>query len=232
LDHLQVINDAWAGIQDRNRPIELVAAQQMSPATKVPWPVFRQAGTSSQSTACHRVLQAGDIACNPTVDAGDAIAVMPEIMWHNGNRGILMSAQIRRIAEWLGAEPKTDFELAQIVRRGLPLRTRAIFLAHGLTKDEFHLIVISLRTFRHRQERLKKGQDELLSPDESDKAVRAARVMALAERVFANREKALAWMRKAKKRFEGETPMQMLQTEAGARLVEQMLIQLDEGMFA
>jgi putative toxin-antitoxin system antitoxin component (TIGR02293 family) len=92
--------------------------------------------------------------------------------------------------------------------------------------------VISLRTFRHRQERLKKGQDELLSPDESDKAVRAARVMALAERVFANREKALAWMRKAKKRFEGETPMQMLQTEAGARLVEQMLIQLDEGMFA
>jgi hypothetical protein len=26
--------------------------------------------------------------------------------------------------------------------------------------------------------------------------------------------------------------MEMLQTEAGARLVEQMLIQLDEGMFA
>jgi hypothetical protein len=39
-------------------------------------------------------------------------------------------------------------------------------------------------------------------------------------------------MRKTKKRFNGETPMEMLQTEAGARLVEQMLIQLDEGMFA
>lgn len=143
-----------------------------------------------------------------------------------------MSAQICRIAEWLGAKPKTDFELAQIVRRGLPLQTQAIFLSHGLTKDEFHLIVIPLRTCRHRQERLRKGLDELLSPDESDKAVRAARVMALAERVFANRGKALSWMRKEKKRFEGETPMQMLQTEAGARLVEQMLIQLDEGMFA
>ena len=143
-----------------------------------------------------------------------------------------MTVPVRRIAEWLGAEPRTDFELAQIVRRGLPLRTQAIFLSHGMTKEEFHRIVIPLRTFRHRQERLNKGQDELLSPDESDKAVRAARVMALAERVFANRDKALAWMRKAKKRFEGETPMQMLQTEAGARLVEQMLIQLDEGMFA
>jgi putative toxin-antitoxin system antitoxin component (TIGR02293 family) len=143
-----------------------------------------------------------------------------------------MSVQVHRIAEWLGAEPRTDFELAQIVRRGLPLRTQAIFLSHGMTKEEFHRIVIPLRTFRHRQERLNKGLDELLSPDESDKAVRAARVMALAERVFANRDKALAWMRKAKKRFEGETPMQMLETEAGARLVEQMLIQLDEGMFA
>jgi uncharacterized protein (DUF2384 family) len=39
-------------------------------------------------------------------------------------------------------------------------------------------------------------------------------------------------MRKPKKRFEGDTSMNMLQTEAGARLVEQMLIQLDEGMFA
>jgi putative toxin-antitoxin system antitoxin component (TIGR02293 family) len=147
-------------------------------------------------------------------------------------RGAFMTVPVRRIAEWLGAEPRTDFELAQIVRRGLPLRTQAIFLSHGMTKDEFHRIVIPLRTFRHRLERLNKGLDELLSPDESDKAVRAARVMALAERVFANRDKALAWMRKAKKRFEGETPMQMIQTEAGARLVEQMLIQLDEGMFA
>ncbi|MBV8829535.1 MAG: DUF2384 domain-containing protein, partial [Acidobacteriaceae bacterium] len=32
--------------------------------------------------------------------------------------------------------------------------------------------------------------------------------------------------------FEGETPMHMLETEAGARLVEEMLIQIDEGMFA
>ena len=46
------------------------------------------------------------------------------------------------------------------------------------------------------------------------------------------RSKALSWMRQTKKRFQGETPMAMLQTEAGARLVEQMLIQIDEGMFA
>ena len=143
-----------------------------------------------------------------------------------------MAALMRQIAEWLGEEPKNEFDLAQIVRKGLPLTVQAVFLSHGMTKDEFHLIVIPHRTFRHRTERRNKGIEEVLTPDESDKAVRAARVLALAESVFANRDKAFSWMRKAKKRFNGETPMEMLQTEAGARLVEQMLIQLDEGMFA
>jgi len=147
-------------------------------------------------------------------------------------RGVHMATQVRQIAEWLGEEPKSDFDLAQIVRKGLPLSVLAVFLSRGMTKDEFHLIVIPHRTFRHRTERRNKGIEEVLTPDESDKAVRAARVLALAERVFANRDKAFSWMRKAKKRFNGETPMEMLQTEAGARLVEQMLIQLDEGMFA
>ena len=143
-----------------------------------------------------------------------------------------MSAQAKLVGEWLGTESKNEFDLAQIVRRGLPLKTQSSLVSHGMTKDEFHLIVIPLRTFRHRTERLNKGLGEVLTADESDKALRAARVLALAERVFGQRDKALSWMRTAKKRFQGETPMGMLQTEAGARLVEQMLIQIDEGMFA
>ena len=143
-----------------------------------------------------------------------------------------MAALVRDIAEWLGAKPKSEFDLAQIVRRGLPLTIQAVFLSRGMTKEEFHLIVIPHRTFRHRIERLNKGLVEALTPDESDKALRAARVLSLAEQVFANKDKAFSWMRKAKKRFNGESPMEMLQSEAGARLVEQMLIQVDEGMFA
>lgn len=140
--------------------------------------------------------------------------------------------QAQKVSEWLGEEPMSEFDLARVVLRGLPLTTQAIFLRHGITKDEFHRIVIPLRTYRHRKERLNRGENEMLTPDESDKAVRAARVLALAERVFANRDKALSWMRKPKKRFDGETPMDMLRTEAGGRLVEEMLIQVDEGIFA
>jgi putative toxin-antitoxin system antitoxin component (TIGR02293 family) len=140
--------------------------------------------------------------------------------------------QSKKISEWLGEEPMSEFELARVVLRGLPLTTQAIFLEHGITKDEFHRIVIPLRTYRHRKERLNRGENEVLTPDESDKAVRAARILALAERVFANRDKALSWMRKSKKRFDGDTPMDLLRTEAGARLVEEMLVQIDEGIYA
>lgn len=143
-----------------------------------------------------------------------------------------MAAHVQHIAEWLGETPKSDLDLARIVRRGLPLTVQSAFLSHGVTRDEFHQIVIPHRTYRHRIERRNKGIEEHLTPDESDKAVRAARILALAERVFAHRDKALSWMRIAKKRFDGQSPMEMLQTEAGAGLVEQMLLQIDEGMLA
>ena len=138
-----------------------------------------------------------------------------------------MDTWIQTIGTWLGRPIADEFELAQLVERRIPTKVCSIFLGQGLTRDEFHDVVIPLRTFKHRNAR-----SESLSVEESDRALRMARVLASAEHVFANREKALSWMRLPKQRFGGETPMHMLQTEAGARLVEQMLIQLDEGIFA
>jgi putative toxin-antitoxin system antitoxin component (TIGR02293 family) len=143
-----------------------------------------------------------------------------------------MATMVQEVAGWLGAVSANEYDLAQDVRQGLSLEIQKTLLDHGLSREEFHRIVIPQRTFRHRTERRNKGLQEVLSPEESDKAVRAARVLALAERVFAAREKALSWMRQPKQRFHGDTPMTMLETETGARLVEQMLYQVDDGMFA
>jgi putative toxin-antitoxin system antitoxin component (TIGR02293 family) len=134
---------------------------------------------------------------------------------------------MQNIGAWLGQPIEDESELEQVVRHGMPLEVASNFLAQGLTKDEFYHAVIPARTLKHR-----KARSESLSIDESDKALRVARLLARAEEVFSGRDHALAWMRAPKKRFQGETPMYMLQTEAGARLVEQMLLQIDEGMFA
>jgi putative toxin-antitoxin system antitoxin component (TIGR02293 family) len=98
---------------------------------------------------------------------------------------------------------------------------------HGLTRDEVHSLVIHRRTLKHR-----KSNHQRLSKEESDRAIRAARILARAQATFGAPEEALSWMRQPKSRFEGRTPIQMMTTEAGGRLVEEMLVQTDEGMFA
>lgn len=42
----------------------------------------------------------------------------------------------------------------------------------------------------------------------------------------------MRWLHSPKQRFSGRTPMEMLATETGAHLVEEMLYQIDEGIGA
>lgn len=97
---------------------------------------------------------------------------------------------------------------------------------HGLKADEL-LFIIPRRTLSHRRQ-----NGERLSTDESDKAIRLARIVAQAETVFGNPERAMNWLRGSKERFAGKTPLEMAATEHGARLVEDALVQIDEGYFA
>jgi len=131
------------------------------------------------------------------------------------------------LREWLGAHIGSELELASLAERGLPLTTVNRMTRHGLTRDEVHSLVIHRRTFKHR-----KSSKQRLSKDESDRAIRAARILARAQATLGDAEEALAWVRQPKLRFEGRTPIQMMATEAGGRLVEEMLVQIDEGMFA
>jgi putative toxin-antitoxin system antitoxin component (TIGR02293 family) len=96
-----------------------------------------------------------------------------------------------------------------------------------MSHEEIYSFIVPRRTLVHR-----KTRRESLTHDESDRAVRIARVTSLAEEVFGDDAKASRWLRKAKTRFEGRSPLEMLRTEAGARLVEEMLLQLDYGFAA
>ncbi len=131
------------------------------------------------------------------------------------------------LREWLGARFASEMELVSLAERGLPLTTVSKMTKHGLTRDEVHALVIHRRTFKHR-----KSSHQKLSKEESDRAIRTARILARAESTFGDSESALDWVRQPKERFAGKSPIQMMSTETGGRLVEQMLLQIDEGMFA
>jgi putative toxin-antitoxin system antitoxin component (TIGR02293 family) len=137
-----------------------------------------------------------------------------------------MAAKLN-IAEFIGVSPKSEFDLAAIVEKGLPIASIARLKAEGLTFSEISAIVISPRTLKHR-----KARGEQLSHEETDRVVRVARIVALAEQVFGNRDKALTWLRSKDGRIKERTPLSMLHTESGGRLVENMLWQIDEGVYA
>lgn len=134
----------------------------------------------------------------------------------------------RRIEVKLGVTPlRSDRDLARLVDARLPLATVESLSSHGMSDEEIYSFIVPRRTLVHR-----KSRREALTHDESDRAVRIARITSLAEEVFGDDAKAGRWLRKAKVRFEGRSPLEMLRTETGARLVEEMLLQLDYGFAA
>ena len=98
---------------------------------------------------------------------------------------------------------------------------------HGYSEKEVSALVVPKRTLARRR-----SDKELLSIEETDKALRLKRIASLAEKVFDDPAKAHRWMRKAKRSLAGEPPLAYLASEAGARIVEDMLYRIEHGIFA
>jgi putative toxin-antitoxin system antitoxin component (TIGR02293 family) len=114
------------------------------------------------------------------------------------------------------------------IERGLPLSTLEDFSAYsGIAVKDLLEVVIPARTLKHRRQR-----QEPLNLDESDRLARVARLYELGIKVFGDPDKARRWLTKPKMRFEERTPLTLMHTDLGGRQVEEMLIQIDEGMFA
>jgi putative toxin-antitoxin system antitoxin component (TIGR02293 family) len=134
----------------------------------------------------------------------------------------------RRMERKLGITPlRSDRDLARLVDERLPLASVESLSSHGMSDEEIYSYIVPRRTLVHR-----KTRREALTREESDRAVRMARITSLAEEVFGDDAKASRWLRKTKTRFGDRSPLEMSRTEAGARLVEEMLLQLDYGFAA
>ncbi len=138
-----------------------------------------------------------------------------------------MIATKAQIGDWLGVQPPaTESEMLRIVEGRLPPSVIKRLATLGLERREIDAVVIPSRTLQHRRSRREK-----LTVEESDRVMRVIRVLSLTESVYGSRERALAWLRKPHARLDERTPLSLLNTDTGSRIVEEMLIQIDEGMF-
>jgi putative toxin-antitoxin system antitoxin component (TIGR02293 family) len=144
---------------------------------------------------------------------------LPQFLWHN----VLMSAAATNTVS-----PHPFLFDWKAVEQGVPLAALEEFAAYsGFSLKDLLEVVIPLRTLKHRRQR-----QEPLNLDESDRLARVARLFAVGVRVFGDSDRARIWLSTPKHRFEERSPLAMMRTELGGRLVEEMLIQIDEGYFA
>jgi putative toxin-antitoxin system antitoxin component (TIGR02293 family) len=128
----------------------------------------------------------------------------------------------------LGAKVASAADLARVVSHRIPLKALAHVLRSGSFSDaEIQHFVIPARTRRHRQEK-----NERLTVEESDRLVRLARIQALAEDMFGDSTRANRWLREPLGELSGKPPLELAQTEAGGRVIEQILAKIDWGAAA
>lgn len=129
----------------------------------------------------------------------------------------------------LGKAIKKPEDLAQLVRKGLPAASvRA--LAEKLHVGNSVLsrkLGIPQRTLTRRL-----SQGSLLTSAESDRTVRMARVYADAVEMIGDQHKAIEWLGTPNRALGGERPLDQLDTDMGARMVEDILGRIAYGVYS
>ncbi|MCR4377611.1 MAG: DUF2384 domain-containing protein [Rhodospirillales bacterium] len=127
----------------------------------------------------------------------------------------------------IGTVITTQFDLIRAVRAGLPVSAvHALVQSGRLSRVETDRVVLPRKTLAHRE------RIGTLTADQSDRLLRVARVLAVVEEVLGNQEIAHAWLRRANAALHGEAPLNLLDTEEGAREVEVLLGRIAHGIAA
>ena len=138
-------------------------------------------------------------------------------------------AEILGGSKVLGKAIKNPDDLAQLVRTGLPAGSvsalaERLHLGNGVLSRK---LGIPQRTLTRRL-----SHGSLLTAAESDRTVRMARVCANAVEMIGDQDKAIEWLGTPNRALGGERPLDQLDTDTGARMVEDILGRIAYGVYS
>jgi putative toxin-antitoxin system antitoxin component (TIGR02293 family) len=111
------------------------------------------------------------------------------------------------------------------IRNGLSANTWNALQLLGFDRAEIASVVDSSEKTIHR----KVAMSETLGVAEGDRTMRLIRVMLHSFEAFGNVDKALTWLRRKNRVMRGQTPLEMLMTEAGTALIRRALGVIEYG---
>jgi putative toxin-antitoxin system antitoxin component (TIGR02293 family) len=129
-------------------------------------------------------------------------------------------------ARLLRARVRTLMDLAQLVSNGLPFRSlRAVAERYPEPyRRRIEQLVVPRTTLQRRE------ASGVLSPEESERLERVARLSALAEYVWESRDAAQQWLTTPLPLLGNEVPLDLAATDLGARRVEDVLWKLEHSL--
>ena len=130
------------------------------------------------------------------------------------------------MAQAISVAPAGTTQVIGAVRKGLPLG-RLTQMAQALSVDRavlLRILGVSQRTMQRKQ-----VHSDRLTPAASDRLSRIDRIYSLAVAVFGDGEKAAQWLKRPSRALANETPLKLLDTDAGTQRVERELRQIQYG---
>jgi putative toxin-antitoxin system antitoxin component (TIGR02293 family) len=119
----------------------------------------------------------------------------------------------------LGRTLRTDTDLQAAIREGFPQGVvEGVMHAAGLTLKELaSCLDLSPRSLQRRR------REGRLARYESDRLYRLARIIALAKHYLGDEPTAARWLKRPNRALGGRPPLELIDTEVGARSVENIL---------
>ena len=144
--------------------------------------------------------------------------------------GDIMVNELNAVLDELGGEAgvgravRTSEDLSAAIREGFPQAAVSALTATGLSlQDIASSLDLSLRSLQRR-----KSQGRL-ARYESDRLYRLARLVSLAARFLGDHRTAIDWLKRPNHALGGVAPLAIIDTELGARQVENVLGRIGYG---
>lgn len=170
------------------------------------------------------------LAGHPREPPGPALGISVICHYNSSQMALNYTSMI---AELLGGEAtlkadvRQEFDLISVVRAGIP----AISIRSLADKTQTPIGVVGEIVRIEKSTLMRRLREKRrLKPDESDRVLRFARTFALAQGALGHR--AHAWLNMENRALGGAKPIELLDTDSGAREVENVLGRIEHGVFS
>lgn len=125
----------------------------------------------------------------------------------------------------------SQLQLASEIERGFPSASLDVVLrtlqSEAIPHSAIYAVVGSSRTLQR-----KRQQHTRLTREESDRLARLARLAVRAGEALGSAENGRNWLGRPNRALDGRKPLELLATDAGSVLVEDVLVRIEHGILA